>query len=204
MTIQDPQFADAKVIDNQAIPVIDLSLIIHGDPASVSEEALKSVGESIHSAAMDVGFFYVKGHGISQELIDTALQTSQAFFQLSEVEKAEVKVNHNQKGWMRPGMAKMEGSKTHDLKEVFFYGREIAATDPDLNKRCWPITQQCATWVNRFCPQSQLDSIYARTFLLPIINGPWLEGSWFTIRFLRITMKKNSVMVLHHTPILVF
>ena len=116
-------FAQAKVFDQ--IPVIDLTpLLIENDPMSVAVKILE--------AATDIGFFYISGHGISQDVIDQAFRVTADFFALSDVQKSTIAVNQHQRGWMGQGMSRLSGSKTHDLKEVFFWGAETASDDPDL------------------------------------------------------------------------
>ena len=55
-----------------------------------------------------------------------------AFFALPVEQKQRIAVSRDQRGWMATGMATMPGAAEHDLKEVFFWGRELAADDPDL------------------------------------------------------------------------
>lgn len=132
-------FADATRIDLEDIPVIDLApLINHGETEKVAGALL--------SAALNTGFFYIKNHGIDAKIIQRAIQASQNFFHLPAQQKQTVAVNRQQRGWLAPGMANLEGSKTHDLKEIFFMGPEkwsekIAAqrhTIPLIADNLWP------------------------------------------------------------------
>jgi isopenicillin N synthase-like dioxygenase len=130
-----PDFAGAEKVDWTEIPIIDLSAL------SLDEQASKII-----NAATTVGFFYVKNHGIAQELIDQAFAASRGFFELPEEGKATISVNQNQRGWMAQGLSNLEGSKTHDAKEVFFWGWEVEAEDPDVlaglplvRPNLWPV-----------------------------------------------------------------
>lgn len=118
-------FADAKSIDVTAIPLIDVSRAMDGSD-------LPAVAAEIRAAATEVGFFYIKGHGIDQGLMDQAFAVARDFFDLPEGVKQSVAVDTAQRGWMASGMSKLQGAKTHDLKEVFFWGSEVAPDDPDL------------------------------------------------------------------------
>ncbi len=151
MENKDQSFATAKTIDEQAIPIIDISGLTNSDSATIKNDVRKSVAESIHYAAKEVGFFYIRGHGISQELINSALESTQSFFNLSDEQKSSVSVDQNQKGWMQPGMANLEGSKTYDLKEVFFYGREIGEDDSDLQSQLPMVSMN--RWPDSVCPE---------------------------------------------------
>jgi isopenicillin N synthase-like dioxygenase len=57
---------------NVTIPVIDFSLF-----ASNPEECARQVGE----ASQNIGFFYLKNHGLPQDLIDKMFDASESFFQ---------------------------------------------------------------------------------------------------------------------------
>ncbi len=120
-----PDFAKAKTTGTGSIPVIDVSGAVNGTD-------VQSVAQAIYRAATDHGFFYISGHGISQTLMDQAFAVSRAFFAHPTELKRTVAVNTRQRGWMAQGMSKMAGATTHDLKEVFFWGTETQADDPDV------------------------------------------------------------------------
>lgn len=119
------EFASAATVDQATIPVIDVSGAINGSD-------LEGVARAIYAAATDHGFFYISGHGIDQSLIDAAFSASRGFFALPTEDKETIAVNTDQRGWMATGMSKLQGAKTHDLKEVFFWGTKTAPDDPDV------------------------------------------------------------------------
>ena len=120
-----PDYAAAQTVDFSQIPVIDLTGInLPGDGERIAAELVDT--------ASRIGFFYVSGHGISPALRAEAMAASRAFFALDEAVKARIAIDGHQRGWMAQGLANLEGSKTHDAKEVFFWGREVAADDPDV------------------------------------------------------------------------
>ena len=123
MASQD--FAKAGKLDASAIPVIDIGPALDGTD-------LAGVAQQVFAAATEVGFFYISGHGIAEELSQQAFYVARDFFALPEADKQSVAVGTDQRGWLGPGMSRLENSKTHDLKEVFFWGTEFAADDPDL------------------------------------------------------------------------
>lgn len=118
-------FAAAEAADKSQIPVINVAGAIDGTDVS-------GVAAEIHKAAVEFGFFYISGHGIDQQLINEAFAVARDFFALSDPEKSTIAVNSDQRGWMATGMSKLQGAKTHDLKEVFFWGAETGPDDPDL------------------------------------------------------------------------
>jgi isopenicillin N synthase-like dioxygenase len=123
MTIRD--FASAETTHFDKIPVIDISEI-H------TEVGFEKISRKLIETAKSVGFFYITGHGIPSQLITQAFAASERFFELSVADKSSVAVSVNQRGWMGQGMTQLEGAKTHDAKEVFFWGWDVDADDPDV------------------------------------------------------------------------
>lgn len=123
MTRSDtPDYASALTIAQADIPVVDPS-DMHA-PSGRREIAMELV-----RAASDLGFFYVAGHGVPDELCETAMSASRRFFEMPEPVKAAISIDQHQRGWMaQGGLANLEGYATHDAKEVFFWGRDV---DPD-------------------------------------------------------------------------
>ena len=118
-------FASAKETTRSEIPVIDVSGAVDGTD-------IKGVAAEIYAAATDHGFFYISNHGIAQDLMNQAFAVSQSFFEQPVALKETVAVNAQQRGWMAQGMSHLQGAKTHDLKEVFFWGTETKLDDPDV------------------------------------------------------------------------
>ena len=113
----EEDYASAKSLSFEDIPIIDLEPLLE-------RQEIDEVAKQLMSAALNTGFFYIKNHGVDQQLIDNAFAASQSFFKQPINEKRAVSVNQQQRGWLAPGMAKFTEAKTHDLKEIFFYGPE--------------------------------------------------------------------------------
>jgi isopenicillin N synthase-like dioxygenase len=99
------------------LPVIDLS-------------APDGVAERVDRAACDFGFFYVTGHGIDPETIQTLLRLSRAFFQLPGDTKQAIHMSRGGRAWR--GYFPVGGELTSgrpDLKEGLYFGEELAADD---------------------------------------------------------------------------
>ncbi|TFJ79924.1 hypothetical protein NSK_008732 [Nannochloropsis salina CCMP1776] len=71
------------------IPVIDLSPFV--DPHA-SESSKTQCAEAVHHAAVNVGFLYVKNHGVDPSIMDGALAHARAFFSLPQVVKEEISI----------------------------------------------------------------------------------------------------------------
>lgn len=117
-------FAQARR-DFSSIPIVDLKGID-------TDLGLTRIAAALTDASINAGFFYIKNHGIDPALIDRAFAASKAFFEQPAEVKSTIAVDQNQRGWMAQGLATLEGSKTHDAKEVFFWGWDIDEDSADL------------------------------------------------------------------------
>ena len=118
-------FASAGRVAQSAIPVIDVAPALNGSD-------VEEVAAQIHRAANETGFFYISGHGIAGDVMDAAFSVAEDFFTQPVSIKETVAVNTDQWGWMATGMSTLQGAKTHDLKEIFFWGAETAGDDKDV------------------------------------------------------------------------
>ena len=107
----------------QYFPVIDLSGLNGRDSNSNL-----SIGEQICDAAHSYGFFYVKNHGVSEELLESVFDTAQKFFSLPVHEKSEVTISKFHRGFLGIGASTMEGYSEADRKESYIWGLDV---EPD-------------------------------------------------------------------------
>jgi isopenicillin N synthase-like dioxygenase len=108
--------------------VIDLSGLRDKGPAAV-ERIAKKIG----SACRDVGFFYVRNHGIPGELVDGVFAASKSFFELPTETKGELSIamsKHN-RGYVGISAERLD-SKHADLKEAFNVGLDLRSDDPEV------------------------------------------------------------------------
>ena len=66
--------SNQEQVSNQ-VPVIDVSPLFSSDTAQIA-----TVAEQIRRASVEIGFFYVKDHNISPELLDAVQVASKYFF----------------------------------------------------------------------------------------------------------------------------
>lgn len=131
-------YAQAKQLDSDAIPVIDISALRDGsDPAAVARQ--------LHAASQGLGFIYVSGHGIAADLIDTARANAFDFFRAPDAAKADLIVSKSHRGWLKPGASKMHDGARADLKESFIWGYE--ADDETLDDHSLRGPNQWPTFV---------------------------------------------------------
>ena len=110
------------------LDVIDLSGLRDNEPGAV-ERIAKEIGR----ACRDIGFFYVRNHGIPAELTDGIFGASQSFFALPAETKDELSIaksKHN-RGYVGMAAERLD-SKHADLKEAFNVGLDLKPDDPDV------------------------------------------------------------------------
>ncbi|QHC61440.1 isopenicillin N synthase family oxygenase [Rathayibacter festucae] len=67
-----------------SLPILDLSRLDQG------EEEAGAFRRDLRETTHDVGFFYLVGHGVPQDLLDDVVAVSRRFFELSEEEKLAI------------------------------------------------------------------------------------------------------------------
>ncbi|KAJ3575865.1 hypothetical protein NP233_g806 [Leucocoprinus birnbaumii] len=96
------------------------------DATSQDPRARRELANLIRDACINVGFFYLKNHGIPEELIENAVEAGKTFFALSEVEKMKLDIH---KSPNFKGYTPLLGENTNveglgDLHEGFDLGWE--------------------------------------------------------------------------------
>lgn len=74
------------------IPIIDISALRIGDT-----EGIHQIAKELGLACREVGFFYVKNHGISTELISSTFEMAEKFFSLSLEDKLQYSMERHSK-----------------------------------------------------------------------------------------------------------
>src|SRR5687768_340026 len=92
----------------RAIPVIDFGPAFRGE-----EGALDAAAAQVRHACEHVGFFYMAGHGVPQEVIDTAFAASREFHALPVEEKMRLKINENNIGYLPFNQSRQNASTVH-------------------------------------------------------------------------------------------
>ena len=124
------------------LPVVDLSPFMR---ASALEDR-KRVARAIRSACIDIGFFYVTGHGFKPAELDAVLAQGRKFFGLPLAEKMKVlSQDIDTPGFVRTGGIDPEKNrdKVVDIKERFSVTRELRPgeqirLDSRIGRTQWP------------------------------------------------------------------
>lgn len=100
------------------IPMVDIVGLVNGSDAQGVAQKLRKVCE-------EVGFFYVKNHGVSKDLVQAMYQASQEFFGLPWETKQRMNVVNSGltlRGYIPPYGEDAGPGKARDIKEAFDYG----------------------------------------------------------------------------------
>ncbi len=123
-----------------SIPVVDIAGLFGDDDAQAR------VARDLGAAAREVGFLYVRGHGLDPGLYDNLLAAAKRFFALPMDRKMEVFIgrSRNHRGYV-PAGEEIFASGTSNRKEAFDLSRDLSETDPDyiagnplLGPNQWP------------------------------------------------------------------
>ncbi len=129
-------FHKVKKIDFDKIPIIDLKNLRNGKDKY-------NVAKDLHHASKNLGFIYIKNHGISEDTINHVRKDAFKFFRKDRNEKIEIKISDKHRGWLGYGKSKMHDDAKPDLKESFIWGYQdkkgFSLNDHPLRgKNLWP------------------------------------------------------------------
>jgi isopenicillin N synthase-like dioxygenase len=124
------------------LPIIDLAPFMD---TSAPEDRLR-IARAVRAACIDIGFFYVTGHGFTAKELDGVLAQGLAFFAVPLEEKMKVlSPDVDRPGFVRTGGMDPEKNrdKAVDIKERFSLTRELkpgerVRSDSRTGKTQWP------------------------------------------------------------------
>ena len=126
-----------------SIPVLDASHYLSGDRSS-----LAPLAKELRDALENVGFYYLRGHGVHHTLIENVFEQTARFHAQSLVAKMTIKANQHNVGYMPVNgyvsrSSRISHSSKPNLVEALFVKRELLANHPDVlaGKRFRPINQ---------------------------------------------------------------
>ncbi|KAI1501218.1 2OG-Fe(II) oxygenase family oxidoreductase [Biscogniauxia marginata] len=108
------------------IPVIDLSSLNSTD---VHER--RKLADLVYDACTEVGFFYIKNHGIPEDMINSVHRVAERFFSLPEEQKMKYYIGNSQKfrGYSPLGAEKATGTEEEAASEENMAGALSEAFD---------------------------------------------------------------------------
>lgn len=119
----------ARRVPFESIPIIDLAAMFGDDRA-----AKERVAGEIDKACREIGFFYVRNHGVSEATIARAYDESARFFALSLDEKMAIhykKARNMVRGYVPMFQTHSDRTVKADYHDAFEYSLELPHDDPD-------------------------------------------------------------------------
>ena len=110
------------------IPVIDIHALGGHDAGE-----LRNVADRLGRACEEVGFFYVRRHGVPEDLVDAVFGAARAFFSLPIEAKTRIPATREHyRGYMAM-LARTYGKNGYgDYSEAFKMNIDLAPDDPDV------------------------------------------------------------------------
>ena len=114
-----------------SLPVLDLSELSAGDGDA------QNFLDGLRTATHEVGFFYLVGHGVPQELMDTMITAARQFFALPESDKLAIEnvQSPHFRGYTRVGGERTQGKA--DWREQIDIGPERPTVEPGPGVPDW-------------------------------------------------------------------
>lgn len=177
------------------IPVLDLAPLRDGTPG-----ALEKLGAELGHAFTQVGFYFVRNHGISQDILDTTFVEAERFHSQPLEAKLALKINEHNNGYlpMRGATSRVNAVGEVALpnaNEAVFFKRELPPDHPDLlaNLRFrganqWPELPGFRANILAACAAFEglglaLLPLYARALGLPADHfTPFFQAPMYTLR----------------------
>jgi isopenicillin N synthase-like dioxygenase len=124
----------------RSIPLLDLGRLEAEEPARTQFLA------QLRSAAREVGFFYLTGHGVAPELLRELLELSRSFFALPAAEKLAIEMVHSPhfRGYNRVARERTRGAP--DWREQIDIGPERLALPRTASLPAWARLQGPNQW----------------------------------------------------------
>jgi isopenicillin N synthase-like dioxygenase len=140
------------------LDVIDLAGLRQHDPAEI-----KRVGAELGRACRDVGFFYVRNHGMPNALLSGIFEQSRDFFALPVPDKAALSIGRSPHNRGYVGLSSEKLNRKHaDFKEAFNIGLDLSPSDPEV------LAGKPFRGVNLWPPSARF-----RTTVLSYFNEVW-------------------------------
>ena len=110
------------------LEVIDVAGLRDKDPAAIGR-----IAKEIGTACRDIGFFYVRNHGIPQGLMNGVFAVAKEFFAqpLDRKQAISIKKSKHNRGYAGVSSERLD-SKNADLQEAFNVGLDLDPQDPEV------------------------------------------------------------------------
>lgn len=185
---REREFGGDGVDTEREIPVVDLS-----DP----DMSIGDLDATLWSAASEIGFFQVVGHGISHQEVDDAFAAAEAFFALpTEVKQRRAMPARSNSGWEFRSQ-KRPSTGTYDQKETY------QITVPRMDRLgLWPSEDEVAGFESTMRSFESANHALAMRILASFARVLGFDDDFFTRRHDPASSHHQSTLrILHYLPI---
>src|SRR5215467_10832203 len=127
----------AAAVVGEQIPILDLGPYLAGERG-----ALDRVGAELRRAFEEIGFYFIRNHGVPQRPVDAVFDGAARFHAQPMAAKSALKINEHNIGYLgirgsTTRHSKLNANNKPNLNEAFFVKRELPPDHPDVvaNKR---------------------------------------------------------------------
>ena len=116
----------SETIPFKEVPIIDIATVVDGTDFG-------TVAKQLGHACENVGFLYLKNHGISKPLIESMYGMAKQFFAMPQSAKDRVHISKSGptlRGYIPEYGENVDPENTRDYKESFDYGKHEQAVSP--------------------------------------------------------------------------
>ncbi|HZS84954.1 MAG TPA: 2-oxoglutarate and iron-dependent oxygenase domain-containing protein [Stellaceae bacterium] len=183
----------SRRLDFSEIPVIDLGPLRDGDAA----QAGRTVA-ALERACSDIGFLYVRNHGVARALIERLVDEARRFFARPVEEKMAIALDQRMRGYLPLNYRSYEGEARAGTsrQEGFWIGHERPpnAARPLEGPNQWPagVPGLKPAMLAYFVAAEELSRVLQRGFALALGLAPDFFDPLFRI--------PNSRLKLNHYP----
>lgn len=183
----------SRRLDFSEIPVIDLAPLIDGNAAQ-ADGAVAALGK----ACADIGFIYVRNHGVPRDLVARVAALAREFFARSMDEKMAIVLDQRMRGYLPLGYRSYEGEARAGTshQEGFWIGHErpLDAANPLDGPNQWPdgLPELKPAMLAYFAAVEALSHVLQRGFALALGLAP--------DAFQALFRAPNSRLKLNHYP----
>lgn len=125
MSLSEHAITPPRRASSTEMPILDLGDWIAGG-------SIEPLVEQFKAACTNTGFFYVRNHGVPQQVIDEVFDATRRYMSLPMEERMKDQIDERfRRGFMPMGVTQHPGHKP-DLKESYELGVDLPLSDPDV------------------------------------------------------------------------
>ena len=188
-----------------SIQVLDVSAISLAI-TSPAEEDYQALAGILSSCFKDIGFVYVKNHGIGDHVIQDAMRASMSFFNLDKEIKSFTTKGPEYQGWVEQGreifdqdengkIAELEVRETYDLKNISSSGKFPDENCPELRQALTRLAENGKLLANRLLRCISISLGQNHSFLSDLHRGMVSQGVQGSVE------NSTTLRSIHYPPI---